>query len=219
MNRFFFPFRPTLFVLLLSLFVLFPVRASAQQEDDEDDADVDTITIVKPRIKKFQYRFQNEPGHPVEIMTGDPLELGDYEGMSGLDSAYKNAIRVYVKAARPFIDMMRSEEDLDFLGLMDTTANMKYKEIPELERKSFELSRAWHDASKPNARETVEKELQTTLNKLFDLREQRKEDEVKRIEADLAKTKAKMTERQLKKEHIVKRRLDQLLGKRDDLEW
>jgi hypothetical protein len=226
MNRLIFSIRYALFAVVAGILVMPPPHVFAQEDENGDENVVIEKKIEKkPRIKKFQYKYRHEPGKPVDILTADPDELiegnnkiiREYQLFS--DSAYRNAFRVYIDAARPYIDMMRTEDDIDIMRLMDTTGNGKYKEIPELERKSFELARAYHDASKGNAKETVEKELKNTLGKLFELREERKQDEVKRIETDLQKTKAKMADRRTNKETIVKRRLDQLLGKRDDLEW
>ncbi len=219
--------RLSLFALFLALLIISSGHVFAQEEDEDDDDEVsaDSANSTHPSIRKFMYKFNDENGTPVEIMIGEPYErmmlkknemfLRSLEA----DSMYRNGLRMYFDAARPYFDMVRTEDDIDLMRLTDTTGYAKYKEIPDLERKSFELARAFHEAKKPAAKEIVEKELQNTLNKLFELREEKKEDEVKRIETDLQKTKAKMADRKLNKQTIVKRRMDQLLGKRDDLEW
>ena len=210
---------------MLCMIVIFSGRSFAQEDDDENDATVDSLKTHTPHVRKFNYKFyQDDKGEPIEFMIREPNERMMNDRIMRImtlsaDSMYRNGLRMYFDAARPYLDMVRTEDDIDLLRLTDTTGYTKYKEIPELERKSFELARAYHEAVKATAKETVEKELQSTLNKLFELREEKKEDEVKRIEADLQKTKAKMAERKINKQTIVKRRIDQLLGKRDDLEW
>jgi hypothetical protein len=234
MKRSFSLSRLALLTVLAAFFVLVSGRAFAQtDEDDEEEDSTATVKTAKPHLKKYFYKYGNEEeGRPLDFMIGGPMEIQEELELLGRENkflsdsllkngmrAYQNGMRIYIDAMRPYIDMLHSEEDVDLLRLTDTTDFAKYKEIPELERKSFELTRAFHEATKATAKETVQKELENTLNKLFELRELRKEEEVKRIESDLEKTKAKMAERKLNKQIIVKRRMDQLLGKRDDLEW
>ena len=225
MKRIFYFSRFCFSALLLGLIILLSgqVLAQDEDEDDHDELIVDSTIFAHPHIRKFEYKFNDENGKPMEFLMSLPSEeLFKNELMMRsleADSMYKQGLRVYFDAARPYFDMLRTEDDIDLMRLTDTTGYTKYKEIPELERKSFELARAYHEAKKSAAKETVEKELQNTLSRLFELREQRKEDEVKRIEADLQKTKSKMADRKVNKQTIVKRRMDQLLGKRDDLEW
>jgi hypothetical protein len=197
--------------LLFALLSVVTFTVFAQEEDEETEID----SLPQPQLQYF-YNYTIPPMPTLPPKYGQifkdkhfRMRLDSIQGMS----------RIYLEAMRPYFDLARTEEDLDFMRLTDNEDYETYKEIPDLERKSFELARACREAKKQSMKDTIQVELQNTLNKLFDLREQRKEEEVRKLESDLQKTKTKMTERKANKQTIIKKRMDQMLGRRDDLEW
>lgn len=62
-------------------------------------------------------------------------------------------------------------------------------------------------------------DLQGVLNKLFDIRESQKQDEVKRLEKRLQELKESLQVRKQKKDEIVQRRIQELLGDSKYLKW
>ena len=72
-----------------------------------------------------------------------------------------------------------------------------------------------------NAQEStkIKKELQSKLEMLFDLKEKERRSEVEMLERELAELKASLEIRKNNKADIILRRLSELIGKDDYLEW
>ena len=68
-------------------------------------------------------------------------------------------------------------------------------------------------------KETVKKDLKENLSNLFDVKEQRREAEVKMLEEEIKKLKLKIASRKKNKEIIVRRRVEELLGDDEVFEW
>jgi hypothetical protein len=68
-------------------------------------------------------------------------------------------------------------------------------------------------------RTKIKKELQSKLEMLFDLKEKERRSEVEMLERELAELKASLEVRKNNKADIILRRLSELIGKDDYLEW
>jgi hypothetical protein len=68
-------------------------------------------------------------------------------------------------------------------------------------------------------RTKIKKELQSKLEMLFDLKEKERRSEVEMLERELAELKASLEVRKNNKADIILRRLSELIGKDDCLEW
>jgi len=104
-------------------------------------------------------------------------------------------------------------------------ANGRDKEKMETEKKIIEyeiltesLSIEYKKAP-PEEKEKRKKELQNNLSQLFDLKERQKEKEVIILETELRKLKEKIAARKKNKDIIIKRRMEELLGDGEYLEW
>lgn len=93
------------------------------------------------------------------------------------------------------------------------------KQIAELDKKSYELARAHREAAKEVDKKNLGKELDALLDKLFELRERTREEEIKRLEEDLKKAKEMLITRRSNKDSIIEKRKNQLLGRDDVLDW
>jgi len=102
-----------------------------------------------------------------------------------------------------------------FVNKMDKEEMEAEKKIIEYEILTESLSIEYKKVSSKE-KERIKKELQKNLSQLFDLKEIRKEKEVKRLEEQL---KEKIANRKGNKNIIVKRRLEELLGESEYLEW
>jgi len=96
------------------------------------------------------------------------------------------------------------------------------KERMELERKIVESdirteALAIKYQSAPS--EDVKKELAKYVGDLFDQKEQQRKWEVQMLESEIEKLKQKIVSRQKNKETIIRRRVEELLGVEEDLEW
>jgi len=105
------------------------------------------------------------------------------------------------------------------MDFADSEQLERSKQTMMLEARCMELSSLYKESKESDKQLKIEAELGTTIDQLFDLREAQREKDISRLESDLAQMKSKLEERRANKAQIVKRRLDQLLGKKDDLEW
>jgi len=93
------------------------------------------------------------------------------------------------------------------------------KKIAEFERQSRELAESYFKAQDEAARKTLRTNLAEIVTQLFDLREQNRQEEVKRMEADLKRLKDTLEQRQKNRANIIERRIQQLTGEAGSMEW
>ena len=83
----------------------------------------------------------------------------------------------------------------------------------ELERESHDLGEQFRRAAAGEARDDIKKELVDVVERHFQVRTERRELEVKRLEEQVARLRDSMTKRTEQKKEIVERRLSELMGK------
>lgn len=99
------------------------------------------------------------------------------------------------------------------------------KEMTELDQKILELDihtealATKYSEANNSEKKKIERELKKQLNKLFELKEKRKNKEVEKLEEELANLKKGLRLREENKDKIIERRLLELLGQDDYLEW
>lgn len=104
-------------------------------------------------------------------------------------------------------------------------ATSKEKEMLQRERKIFELEVATRSLSaKYNSDKSADKsklksQLTTTISELFDLKELNRQSQVKELERELASLKKELDVRSKNKTEIIRRRVQELLGEDDFLDW
>ena len=91
-------------------------------------------------------------------------------------------------------------------------------EIRKLERKSHELSRKIRRAEGGENAELNE-ELEALVNQIFDLKLEARQERIRKISADLDQLREQVQERNASRDQIIQRRLGQLRGERDTLDW
>lgn len=87
-----------------------------------------------------------------------------------------------------------------------------------LERETHEISRRVRSAS-AEEREEMMKRLTAVVNKHFDVRQQRRELQLRRMEEELKRLKEVISKRNEAREQIVKKRLGELIGEQGELEF
>ena len=92
-------------------------------------------------------------------------------------------------------------------------------EIRDLERQSHELAEAYRKGANEKERGEIRPKLSALTARLIDLREDRRREDVKRMERDLERLRRILTERQKNREQIIQRRIAQLLGEAEAMEW
>lgn len=88
----------------------------------------------------------------------------------------------------------------------------------ELEQRSMQLAHRYR-MSRDEARDDLKKELEEVVNKHFDVRQQRRELQIKRMEESLEKLRGTIKKRADAREEIVDKRLRELMGERSELEF
>jgi hypothetical protein len=86
----------------------------------------------------------------------------------------------------------------------------------DLDMQTQELSEKLRGAKKED-REKLKAEITETVTKHFDVRQKRRELQIKRMEDELKKLREAMTRRNESKEQIIKKRMAELIGNEDDL--
>ena len=83
-------------------------------------------------------------------------------------------------------------------------------EIVTIEKETMEMSRAYREESDAARKEQIRKDIRAKLEVLFELRGKDRQELVNRIEADLARLKKSIEERQAHRDQIIDRRLQDL---------
>ncbi len=101
-------------------------------------------------------------------------------------------------------------------------ARGKERERFELERKITESeirTEALAIKYQSSPSEEIKRELTKNVGELFDQKEKQRKWEVEMLESEIAKLKEKIISRQKNRETIIRRRVEELLGVEEDLEW
>ena len=108
-----------------------------------------------------------------------------------------------------------------FTGFMDDLERELYKserEIDELELHTKAMGVQYQHANQDN-KQKLKSEMRTKLGTLFDLKEKKREMEVQMLEKELAQLKESLIVRKKNKEDIILRRLSELTGTDEYLDW
>jgi hypothetical protein len=100
----------------------------------------------------------------------------------------------------------------------DPQEHQMNQEEYELARKTTELTMRYRHAP-AEQREQVKKELTDSVNRHFEVRQQRRELQLKRLEEELQRLRESIQARNEAREQIVNRRIAELLGDKDDLSF
>lgn len=119
---------------------------------------------------------------------------------------------------REIFNIMMEREELERLSRTDQQRYVRALKERELERKSHDLARDWHDATS-DRKDPIKAELQNVLDELFDVRESQRSDQIVELEKELERLRETLKDRQAHKKTIVESRLKELLGEEDHLRW
>ena len=108
-----------------------------------------------------------------------------------------------------------------YLGYMESFEKERYeaqKKINELELITESLGIRYEYAN-DNEKQKIISDLKSHLNQLFDAKEKARSLEVEMLERELVQLKESLRVRQQNKNEIINRRLNELIGKGDYLDW
>jgi len=92
------------------------------------------------------------------------------------------------------------------------------REMGKLEREARELARSARNAEEED-RSEIESDLNDLLGQIFDMKLEQKKERVDKMSKELEKLHSMISERSASRDDIIQRRFDQLLGRRDVMDW
>ena len=166
------------------------------------------------------------PGGPMPL----PPVLNDKQKSEVLSFIQKNMPSTYeslmeIKGADPgrynhaLLENYRIMTDLKHLAAADNEAYKDSLRAIQLEDESMKLSKQYRKTSGEQEKGQITKKLKTVLSELFDLREKERAKRIKQLEQELARLKESLNNRKKNKDTIVQQRIDELTGKKENLEW
>ncbi|GMQ80732.1 MAG: hypothetical protein BMS9Abin05_0160 [Rhodothermia bacterium] len=226
--------------LALLVLLAFPARAQESEEIDVNRIEVkDGKVYVNGEVvkeldnKDLPIRFSKDGDH------GFAFFRGDGEGGFG-NFAFRSPRLLKSLDNEPFAvwegdDLRHEMNDFDFSMeleplhesfevMTDGTfgsfmiGSGSNGEIRKLERKSRELARKIRRSENGENAELNE-ELEALVNQIFDLKLEAQQERISKISADLEQLRQQVQERSASRDQIVQRRLSQLRGERDTLDW
>ena len=128
-------------------------------------------------------------------------ELDEEEYRNLLFSASHLGYEYYVYSTQFEKEMVENSKRINELDLQTETLGIQYMHANAQERTG------------------IRKQLQSKLELLFDLKEKERKSEVEMLERELAELKASLEVRKNNKADIILRRLSELIGKDDYMDW
>ncbi len=135
--------------------------------------------------------------------------------------AFKKLMRLKRKDPRKYREILqkKAQQMHSRKGLKEKSPEQNAARMREMERKSQQLAAEYKRAKGPKKKKALKADLRTQLNKLFDLKQENRETEIKRVQKELDKLQENITKRSGSKEKMVNRRLQELTGKSGYLQW
>ncbi len=117
------------------------------------------------------------------------------------------------------LENYRIMTELKELAKIDTEAYKDSLKAIKLEDESIRLAKQYRKATGEDEKGQITKKLKTILNELFDLREKERARRIKQLEQELTRLKESLNSRKKNKDTIVQQRIDELTGKKENLQW
>ncbi|MBI4616264.1 MAG: hypothetical protein HY720_21805 [Planctomycetes bacterium] len=130
--------------------------------------------------------------------------------------------RVVRKIAEELERRHREEKDGEPHGERpgdDPEAREHMKRQEELERRAKEIAEAFRRADGAEQREELRGKLRETLGAIFEMREQMRRRELERLQHEIEEMRQALERRRENREAIIEKRLREMTGEGDDLDW
>jgi hypothetical protein len=190
----------TLLLLIIPVLLLAQEKPSPPVPPEPDDIDVGVYK------RFFEFSEQEEQ----KLLQELNKELKDH----------LTELKKYDK--EEYFELLRESQ---YRNMRYPFATKKEKEMLQREKKIFELEVATRSLSaKYNSDKSADKsklksQLTTTISELFDLKELNRQSQVKELERELTNLKKELEIRSRNKDEIIRRRVQELLGEDDFLDW
>jgi hypothetical protein len=192
------------------------LRAQLSQDESNEE--------VRNRLRHVEMQMQ-------ELLSGMETPRREGETPERILAALKVIAPELAAQLEPFLKENPEENRHLARGLLEQARNLVRlrRERPDsfdqqvkmfkLEVKALELARQARGAKDAHSTEGARSELQKVLEDLFDQRESQQRREIEDMERRLREMKERLESRKANRASIIDRRIAQLLGESDDLEW
>ncbi|MBL1213893.1 MAG: hypothetical protein HND52_11105 [Ignavibacteriae bacterium] len=193
-------------LLLALLFFISPLFLMAQEEPSPPE----TPAPVHERVREFKHFFELNEQEEQKLLQKLNAEL------------QKNFAELKKYDTEEYFELLMESQ---YRNMRYPFATKKEKEMLQREKKIFELEVATRSlSSKYNSDKSADKsklksQLTSTISELFDLKELNRQSQVKELERELASLKKELDIRSKNKTEIIRRRVQELLGEDDYLDW
>jgi len=168
---------------------------------------------AEPPELDFEFDFQN-----FDMSEEDEKEL-----LENLNKTLRDELKIIKDFNKnKYFEFLRESQ---FKNMKLPFVVKRERDLHETERKIFEAEvkteslAAKYEMAKESEKRKIKEELRNELGKLFDQKEERREQEVKILENELKELKNSLAARQKNKNVIIERRLQELLDEDEYLEW
>ena len=197
------------YILTLVLFLLTQILLAQEKPkpplEPEKPLDIDQV---------FEFEFQNF----FEMKEEDEKKL-----LNNLNETLRKNLEQIKKVNKEkYIDLLRESQ---FKNIKVPFIVKHEKIMQERENKIFEAEvevealAAKHKNTNEKEQRKIKQELKKELNILFDLKEQRRKQEVEELQQELSELKKSLEVRLRNKDKIIERRMQELLEEDQYLEW
>ncbi|MBN2054189.1 hypothetical protein JW905_04665 [bacterium] len=124
-------------------------------------------------------------------------------------TAYERVLRRLLLEKR-YMERLRETDEL---------AYQNYCEQQELDRRVWKLAQIFNSTTDEKLKAKVKTQMERLLSELFELREERKQAEIKRLESQLKQLKDISDLRRLEKDSIIEQKLMDVLAGKENLDW
>ncbi|MCK5145469.1 hypothetical protein KAR48_01870 [bacterium] len=181
-----------------------------------------TLTPVYAQRQRQQRRPQNTGQEKIRIAKDAEKRVLQFleELLPGASSSLQE-----LKNKRPVIYRRRIQKyfkELQHIERVKEIDSGRYQNLlkeKRLELESNSLALKYRNASDDSNRTVIKKELEELLYKLFDCRQENRDEELKLLEERVNKLRERNQKRLHDKLEIVDKRLKQLLGEKEQYEW
>ena len=228
-----------LLLVALSLLLVAAVPARMPTSEAETAAQRDSLEALKWRADRRGPEGRRGAYGPGQDAPGDRWGMSRMRALRRLTPEEEAMIIEFFRREGPDVlevigdlkdrhpmmhELMMSRlqrKGLDHLRrqLPDSLAFEQELRMIKLKIRSHALGADYRSTDDAEARKRIKAELAQVLNELFDVREQKKRDEVKHLTKRMDELRRVMESRKRNKATIVERRLQELTGARDDTRW
>ena len=179
-----------------------------------------TFAQEKPEVveppEPFEFEFDFEHFH--KMSEEDEKEL-----LKNLNRNLKTELEVIKRVTKnKYFQFLRESQfknmRMPFLVKKEKEAHEREQKIFEAEIKTEALA-VKYETAKEGQKQSIKNDLRKELNKLFEIKETRRKQEVEQLEQELKKLKKSLVARQKNKNNIIERRLQELLDEDEYLDW